>query len=239
MSWREADLIFSGALPALSCSMVPAHPYIYGLGQETSNGNYLSPANACQYLAGKLANTGGTADTIVMMVASSSHSEFMTALNALAEVFPVPAFAQVARLSQSMATLATDKMQLPDKPRDVLPDAQQLSVSTARTMSASSTISSAQAAAALPASAADLESLISSFAATCAQIASDAAADAGDLSAKSARIQAFSLSGDLVTTASELVKNVPNGAAGYTAAMMFVAPDLSAINNMIHDVEGA
>lgn len=236
MSWRDADLIFSEALPALSCSMVPAHPYIYGLGRETSNGNYLSPANACQYLAGKLASTGGTSDTIVMMVASSSHSEFMTALNALADVFPTPSFTQVARLAQSMATLATDKMQLPDKPRNALPEAQPLSVTTARTMSASSAIAAAQAAAAVPASVVDIEAAIASFATTCQQIAGDAATAAGDLTAKSARIHAFSMSGDLVTTASELVKGVPDSAAGYTAAMMFVAPDLSAINAMIHDI---
>lgn len=234
--WRAADLIYSEALPALNCSMVAAHPFVYGLGQETENGSYLSPLNACQYLAGKLASTGGTADTVVMMVSSSSQSEFMSALNALAAVFPLPAFSQVARLAQSMATLATDKMQLPDKPRNVLPDAIPLSVTTDRTVNAASAITQAQAAAQGAVDFDAIDSAIASFADTCNQIASQAATDAGAITAGSARISAFCQSGELVTAAAGMMENVPDAAAGYTAAMLFVAPDLSALKAMIHEI---
>ncbi|EMH0602025.1 hypothetical protein V5864_004563, partial [Salmonella enterica] len=49
--WREARLAFTDSLAALDCSVVPAHPWIHGLGQQTDNGAYLSPVNAIHYLA--------------------------------------------------------------------------------------------------------------------------------------------------------------------------------------------
>lgn len=56
--WREARLAFTDSLKALNCSVVPAHPWINGLGQQTDNGAYLSPVNAVRYLAERLAGTG-------------------------------------------------------------------------------------------------------------------------------------------------------------------------------------
>lgn len=32
--WREARLAFTDSLAALNCSVVPAHPWINGLGQR-------------------------------------------------------------------------------------------------------------------------------------------------------------------------------------------------------------
>lgn len=37
--WREARLAFTDSVAALNCSIVPAHPWIYGLGQQTANGH--------------------------------------------------------------------------------------------------------------------------------------------------------------------------------------------------------
>ncbi len=56
--WREARLAFTDSVAALNCSIVPAHPWIYGLGQQTANGAYLSPVNAVRYLAERPAGTG-------------------------------------------------------------------------------------------------------------------------------------------------------------------------------------
>lgn len=53
---REAVLAFPDELAANDCPIVTAPPWIYGLGQQTDNGAYLSPVNAVAYLAGKLAS---------------------------------------------------------------------------------------------------------------------------------------------------------------------------------------
>lgn len=114
--WREARLAFTDSLAALNCSVVPAHPWINGLGQQTDNGAYLSPVNAVRYLAERLAGTGGNADVMIMMVTGQTHENFMTRLNGLVDVFPAPAFTQVKRLAQSAAALAIEKCRSPPKP---------------------------------------------------------------------------------------------------------------------------
>ncbi|EEQ4771452.1 hypothetical protein F3F18_002825 [Escherichia coli] len=49
--WRESVIKIADDMGALACSIVPAHPWVYGLGQNTDSGGYLSPANALGYLA--------------------------------------------------------------------------------------------------------------------------------------------------------------------------------------------
>lgn len=103
--WREARLAFTDSVAALNCSIVPAHPWIYGLGQQTANGAYLSPVNAVRYLAERLAGTGGNVDVVIMMVTGQTQENFMASLNNLVGIFPAPAFTQVKRLAQSAAAL--------------------------------------------------------------------------------------------------------------------------------------
>src|SRR5215475_2200272 len=79
--WREARLAFSDAVAAAACSVVPAHPWIYGLGQQTENGTYLSPVNAVQWLAGKLAGRTGHTEVVVFMVTGQTYDSFIPALN--------------------------------------------------------------------------------------------------------------------------------------------------------------
>lgn len=131
--WRESVIKIADDMGALACSIVPAHPWVYGLGQNTDSGGYLSPANALGYLAKKLLSGGGSGsgDVIVMMVAENTHDAFMQGLNKLSTVFPAPVFTQVSRMAAAAAELSTVKMQLPVK-ADVLPASAPLSVSTNR-----------------------------------------------------------------------------------------------------------
>jgi hypothetical protein len=101
---------------ALNCSVVPAHPWIYGLGQQTDNGAYLSPVNAVRYLAERLAGTGGNADVMIMMVTGQTHENFMTRLNGLVDVFPAPAFTQVKAWHNLPRRWPSKKCRSPLKP---------------------------------------------------------------------------------------------------------------------------
>ncbi len=107
--WRESVVKIADDMVALACSIVPAHPWVYGLGQNTDSGGYLSPANAMGYLAKKLLFAGGRGDVIVMMVAENTHDAFMQGLNKLSTVFPAPAFTQVSRMAAAAAELSTVK----------------------------------------------------------------------------------------------------------------------------------
>ncbi|MBY5261266.1 hypothetical protein FP366_17645 [Enterobacter hormaechei] len=235
--WREARIAFSDSVAALNCSVIPAHPWIYGLGQQTENGAYLSPVNAINYLAEKLAGTGGASDIVIMMVSGQTHDNFMTSLNQLVDVFPSPAFTQVRRLAQSAAQLAVEKMQIPAKYSQSLPAAIPLSVPTSRTALAAAAVKKAQEEAAAAVDICALKQQLDDFSRLRDSVLGDIAGGLADLQGKSARAWVFTSGGDLATSLLELVKGIPLQSAIYSAAMMLTGDNLDGIKGMIHDIE--
>lgn len=235
--WREARLAFTDSVTALSCSVIPAHPWVYGLGQQTGNGAYLSPVNAVSYLAQKLADSGGIADVVIMMVTSQTHDGFMADLNQLVDVFPSPAFVQVKRLAQSAAELATERMQIPAKYSSGLSAAIPLSVPTNRAAIAAAAVKKAQDEAAAVIDLDGLKKQLDEFAQLRDGLLGDIASGLSELQGKSARAWVFTASGDLPSTLLELVKGIPLQSSVFTAAMMLVGDNLDGIKGMIHDLE--
>ena len=235
--WREASLAFSDSVSAVNCSIIPAHPWIYGVGQQTENGAYLSPANAVAYLAEKLAGIGGAADVVIILVASQSHDSFMSSLTQLVDVFPAPAFTQVKRLAQSAAQLAREKMQIPAGPGGGLPVAMPLSVPTNRAALAAAMVKKAQEEVAAPVDMDALQKQLNDFAQLRTGMMQEIASGLDDLKAKSARAWVFTASGDLATNLLALVKDIPLPSAVYSAAMMLVGDNLDGIKGMIHDLD--
>lgn len=232
--WRDARLAFSDSMSAVNCSIIPAHPWVYGLGQLNDSGGYLSPANALGYLAGKLATSGGNGDVIVMMIAENTHDIFMTALKELATVFPAPAFTQVSRMAAAAAELSAVKMQLPVKV-DALPVAAPLSVSTSRLAANAQRIAAAQLEAATGTNPAALQSQVAGFVKErAAQLAALSGA-MDELKQASAKVWAFNYTGNHTAAALELLKGFPQATAVHTAAMMFIGDSLSDLQGMIHD----
>lgn len=235
--WRKANIKMNGEVKPLKCSISQAHPWVYGLGQQTDNGAYLSPTNAVAWLAEKLASMTDAADVVVFMVAGQSHDEFMAFLDPLTAVFPAPAFTQVSRLARSAAELATVKMQKPVKAPNSLPSAMPLSVPTARTMSSTAAVSRAAGAGSL--SMDGLKASLADFTSQRAGLLSGMADAAGELAAKSASAWAFTASGNGAAVVRELLNNVPAVSSIYTAAIMLVGSDLASIREMIHDSDHA
>ncbi|HAT3908273.1 TPA: hypothetical protein I9Y28_002502 [Citrobacter freundii] len=203
----------------------------------TVNGAYLSPVNAVRYLAERLAGTGGNADVMIMMVTGQTHENFMTRLNGLVDVFPAPAFTQVKRLAQSAAALAIEKMQIPAKAGAGLPVAIPLSVPTTRAALSAAAVSQAQKAASAGFSLDGLKQQLGEFAQLRESLISDVASGLNDLQGKSARAWVFTSTGDTATTLLELVKDIPQPSAVYTAAVMLVGDNLDGIKGMIHDFD--
>ncbi len=235
--WREAQLAFTDSLASLNCSIVPAHPWVYGLGQQTENGAYLSPVNAVRYLAEKMAGMGGKADVMIVMVTGQTHETFMKSLSSLVDVFPAPAFTQVKRLAQSAAELAIERMQIPAKLTGGLPASVPLSVPTSRTALAAAAISQAQKAAGEKIDIGALKQKMGEFTQLRDKLINDVASGLADLQGKSARAWVFTASDDIGTTLLELVKGIPQQSAVYTAAMMLVGDNLDGIKGMIHDID--
>ncbi|MEZ6877622.1 hypothetical protein [Enterobacter sp. KBR-315C3_2022] len=235
--WREARIAFTDSVAALNCTVIPAHPWIYGLGQQTENGAYLSPVNAITYMVDKLAGMGGTADIVIMMVAGQTHSSFMDGLNQLADVFPLPAFVQVKRLAQSAVELAAEKMQIPAKYSPELGAAIPLSVPTNRMALAAAAVKKAQEEAAAAVDMDELKKQLTEFAQLRDGVLGDIASGLEELQGKSAKAWVFTARGDLTATLLELVKGIPLQSSVYTAAMMLIGDNLDGIKGMIHDID--
>jgi len=218
-------------------SISAAHPWVYGLGQQTANGIYLSPVNAVGWLAEKLAGITDSMDVVVFMVAGQTHDEFMANLDPLTSVFPTPAFTQVSRLARSAAELATVKMQIPAKGANGLPDPVPLSIATTRTMSNAAAVASAAAPGSL--SLAGLKASLADFTAKRAGLLSGIADAAGELSAKSARAWVFTATGGGVEMVRELLTDIPAVSSIFAAAIMLAGSDLSSVRGMIHDSDHA
>lgn len=232
--WRESVIKIADNMAALSCSIVPAHPWVYGLGQTTDSGGYLSPANALGYLANKLTTSHASSDVIVIMIAENTHDIFMQALSQLATVFPAPVFTQVKRMAAAAAELSTVKMQLPSKV-NALPVVAPLSVSTNRLAMNAQRVAAAQLEAAASTSITGLKSQISGFIQERASLLSSISQSLDDLKGTSARAWTFSFTGNHSTAAAELIKEIPQTTAVHTAAMMFIGDSLADLGKMIHD----
>lgn len=233
--WRPAQLKIADNMAPLSCAIVPAHPWVYGLGQATDSGGYLSPANALAYLAKKLTASGTTGEVIVLMIAENTHDAFMQGLNSLAAVFPAPAFTQVSRMAKAAAELSTVKMQLPGKIANALPAAVPLSVSTNRAALNAQRVAAAKLAAAGSTSTEGLKAQIASFMQARAGLLETISQGLSDLKGVSANVWAFTHSGDMNTGAIELLKNIPQATAVHTAALMFTGDSLKDLEKMIND----
>lgn len=235
--WKLREIRFGDEISNINCSIIQAHPWVYGLGQQTESGAYLSPANAVAYLAEKAASIGGASDVVILMVASQSHDSFMNSLSQLVDVFPAPAFTQVKRLAQSAAQLASEKMQIPAGLNGGLPVAMPLSVPTNRAALAAAAVKKAQEDAALPVDMDALQKQLDDFAQLRTGLMQEIASGLDDLKTKSARAWVFTGSGDLATSLLALVKDIPLPSAVHTAAMMLVGDNLDGIKGMIHDLD--
>lgn len=234
--WKKCA-VRPGNIQAANMSVSAAHPWVYGLGQKTENGAYLSPDNAVAWLAEKLASLTEQADVVIFMVAGQSHDEFMAYLEPLTAVFPAPAFTQVSRLARSAAELATVRMQKPAKAINGLPDALPLSVPTTRTMSSAAAVASAAAPGSLSLS--GLKASLAAFVSQRAELLSGIADAAGELAAKSASAWVFTASGDAATMTKALLTDILAASSVFSAAIMLVGSDLSGIRGMIHDINDA
>lgn len=232
--WQDSVIQIADDMAALNCSIIPAHPWVYGLGQSTDSGGYLSPANALGYLAGKLATSGGSGDVIVMMVAENTHDVFMSALNGLATVFPAPVFTQVSRMAAAAAELSVVKMQLPSKAVS-LPVAAPLSVSTNRLAINAQRVAAAKLAAAVSTSTTELKAQVTGFMQERAGMLASLSQALDELKGASAKIWSFRFTGYHRAAALELLKDIPRTTAVHTAAMMFIGDSLADLGKMIHE----
>lgn len=234
--WRQADLIFSRDFSNLSCSVITAHPWVYGCGHSTESGMYLSPVNAVNYLTQKIAGAGEDLNIVVLMVAGQSHENFMAALDNLTAVFPAPVFTQVSRLARSAAELAQVKMQKPARGNGGMPTAGPLSVPTARTMAAAGIARQAAESVTGGIDMATLKASLAKFTSDRESLLAALESTAGEIVAKRARVWVFDGKGSAETLSRQMKIEVPDGSSVYSAAILLAGDELDGLRSMLHDI---
>ncbi|WFQ78518.1 hypothetical protein PXH59_12395 [Xenorhabdus sp. SF857] len=234
MHWQRKIMQLSPNLSGITAAIVPIHPFVYGIGQQTDSGSYLSPTNAIDTLATKLTGAGNI-NSLILMVCAKTHAEFMQQLAQFAAVLPLPVFAQVKRMAKTAESLAITKMQLPGKPGGGLPLPQPLSTATSRQAVNAQLIEQANAQASAGSSVAGLKSQLTAFT-TARQSAFQQMSEAmNGLKGKSADVWAFSGKGDGTHLAEKLRQNIPEPDAVYTLAILFAGDDIRPLERMLHE----
>nr|WP_282552919.1 hypothetical protein [Providencia stuartii] len=226
----------AAGLPLITCSILPVHPFIYGVGQANSSGSYLSPTNAINHLADKLTNAGQVS-ALVLMVTGKSFAEFMQQLSAFSAVFPLPAFAQVERMARTAHTLATTKMQLPGKMIGGLPLPQSLSTATSRMVSNAQLIEAAKVGANQTSGLDSMKSALSDFSKQKDNALKQMSDALNGLLGQSATVWAFAGTDDASVLADKMRKNIPEPDAIFTLATLFVGNEIHALTRMLNDTD--
>lgn len=121
MSWTQfalsppvgdASTILSKAGGALKTLI--AHPWMHGVGEGSGHYRYLSFPNAAGALASAL--QGETDAVFGLAVTAASFKDFGVQVKALTHAFPIRQFDQARVRAEQLATLETDKFDLPDAP---------------------------------------------------------------------------------------------------------------------------
>lgn len=234
--WRKCLMKMSPALPGITCSILAIHPFVYGIGHTNDSGSYLSPVNAVNHIAGKLAGSGQIS-VLVIMVTGKTFAQFMQSLSAFSAVFPLPVFSQVERMARTAETLATTKMQLPGKMAGGLPLPQSLSTSTSRMATNAQLIETAKSAASKPVSADSLKSALSDFGSLKDNALKQMNDSLSELLGKSAMVWAFSGAGDATVLAEKMKKDIPEPDAVYTLATLFAGHEIDALTRMLSNAD--
>ncbi|WP_433586860.1 hypothetical protein [Providencia alcalifaciens] len=232
--WRKSVMKMSPTMSGLTCSMVPAHPFIYGLGQKTETGSYLSPTNAINHLAKKLAGTAET-EIVVMMVSAKSHLEFMSLLQLFSTVFPLPVFSQVERMAKTAANLQVTKMQLPGVQFGGLPKPQALSTSSSRATINAQLIEQAKNSAGSASGIDAMKAAMSGFKSARETALKDIGNKLADLLGKSVVIWSFTGKGTGDYLAEQLKKDIPEPDAIFTLATLFAGSELAPLKGMLYE----
>ncbi|HEI6705257.1 TPA: hypothetical protein SJ425_000074 [Yersinia enterocolitica] len=230
--WRKSLLRIPPNLASVNCSIVAAHPWAFGIGQTEKSGSFLSPANAINALASRLAGVDSNQDVLILLITAKTLAEFITLLTAAAAVFPIPALTQVQRRAKAALSLDASKMQIPARPGG-LPASVPLSVATTRMASGAQALQKAISDTAAGSSSEAIGTALAAFKQQRAALLTDAKNSLEQLQGASVPIWAFSVEGNTQTAIAEMKKDIPDSQAIFSLALLFVGEDLAPLRAMV------
>lgn len=232
--WCKSLMKMSPTLSSITCSMVQAHPFVYGLGQKTATGSYLSPTNAINHIAKKLVGAAET-EIVVMMICAKTQTEFMTLLQQFSTVFSLPVFSQVERMAKTAGSLQVTKMKLPAPQFGGLPKPQTLSTSNSRDTINAQLVEQAKNSIGSASGIDAMKSTMSGFKSARENALKSISDKLTDLLGRSVFIWSFTGKGTGDYLAEHLQKEIPEQDAIFTLATLFAGSELSSLQGMLHD----
>ncbi|MDZ7322941.1 hypothetical protein N4G41_15005 [Kosakonia sacchari] len=227
--WHQKKLTLSGDAGAIICSVLAVHPWTPGAGKQESSGVYLSPENAIEWAAKKLAGAPSTLDVTAILFTAPTLSAFVSVLATAAEIFPVTQLTQVWRRANSALSLSETRLQLPAVAGG-LPAVAALSVPTLRQAGTAQTLLSA-AGIALP----DLGEALAAFKIQRASLLADAGKQLQQLTGTSLDVRAISAVRNTTGAVREMRDEIPSPDHVFTLCLVFAGEDLSALREMLKD----
>ncbi|CNI77806.1 hypothetical protein [Yersinia pekkanenii] len=230
--WHKSLLRIPPNLAPVNCSAVAVHPWAFGVGQSEPSGSFLSPENAINSLASRLAGADSDQDVLVLLIAANTLTEFITLLTAAAAVFPIPALTQVQRRAKAALSLDTSKMQIPARPGG-LPASAPLSVATTRAASGAQALQKAISDTAGGSSSAAIDTALAAFSQQRAALLAEAGKSLELLQGASVPVWSLSVEDNTQTAIAEMKKDIPDSQAIFSLALLFVGADLAPLREMV------
>ncbi|CRY69452.1 hypothetical protein [Yersinia pekkanenii] len=230
--WHKSLLRIPPNLAPVNCSTVAVHPWAFGVGQNEPSGSFLSPENAINSLASRLAGADSDQDVLVLLIAANTLTEFITVLTAAAAVFPIPALTQVQRRAKAALSLDASKMQIPARPGG-LPAATPLSVATTRAASGAQALQKAISDTAGGGSSAAIGTALAAFSEQRAALLAEAGNSLALLQGASVPVWSLSVEDNTQTAIAEMKKDIPDSQAIFSLALLFVGADLAPLRAMV------
>lgn len=227
--WSNKKLVLSPAASGVVCSVLAVSPWTPGAGKQESSGVYLSPENAIEYAAKKLAGAPSSLDVTAILFSAPTLSAFVGVLATAAEIFPVTQLNQIWRRASSALDLIETRMQIPAMAGG-LPAAAALSVTTLRQAGAAQSLISA-AGGALP----GISDALASFKAQRASLLADAHKQLQQLTGASLEVRAVSSIRNTAGAIREMRDDIPSPDHVFTLCLVFAGEDLSALRGMLKD----
>lgn len=227
--WQSKKLTLSGDVGAIICSVLAVHPWTPGAGKQESSGMYLSPENAIEWAAKKLAGAPSSLDVSAILFTAPTLSAFVGVLASAAEIFPVTQLTQVWRRANSALSLLETRMQIPAAAGG-LPAAAALSVQTLRQAGAAQALISS-AGSSLP----GVGEALALFKSQRASLLADAQKQLQQLTGASLDVRAVSTVRNTPGAVKAMRDDIPDPDHVFTLCMVFAGEDLSALRGMLKD----
>lgn len=227
--WSSKRLVLSPDAAGVICSVLAVNPWTPGAGKQESSGVYLSPENAIAWATKKLAGAPSSIDVTALLFSAPTLPAFISLLDAVAAVFPLPAITQVQRRATSALSLVESRMQLPVAAGD-LPAAGPLSVSLLRkAASAAAMVASGTGAGG------DIGNALETFKAARAQAIKESREVLEQISGASLQVNAVSSVKNTPGAIAEMREGVPNPDHVFSLCVVFAGADLTELRGMLRD----